>query len=121
MQQEFSSLLGSLLPEDMVYEILTWSGHGNWRGPKFIFRIPSDDPRRKILEKMPKVQSVKFTMDVYKEGIGTFDYFVQLNDRYEIATAEFHGEQRNVIKRYILRDNEMIHCDYIYCEKRSCK
>jgi hypothetical protein len=55
MSLEFSSELGALLPEDMVYEILTLSGHGNWRGPKFIFRIPLDDPRRAMLDKMPKV------------------------------------------------------------------
>ncbi len=114
MKQE----LASLLPEDMVYEILTFSGHGNWRGPKFIFRIPLDDPRRNTIQKMPKIQSVKFTMDVYKEGIGTFDYFVTLNDRYEIASAEFHGDRQKMIKRYVLLDNVVIHCEHIYYDKR---
>ena len=116
MQKEFCSKLGALLPEDMVYEILTWSGHGNMRGPKFIFKIPLDDPRRKILEKMPKVQSVKFTMDVYNEGIGTFDFFIRLNDRYEFTTAEFHCGNKKRIKRSLLLDNKPIYCENIYCD-----
>jgi hypothetical protein len=116
MQQEF--LWGALLPEDMVYEILTLSGHGNWRGPKFIFRIPLDDPRRTILEKMPKVQSVKFHVDMNNNGFNgiTYDYFVTLNNRYEIASAEFHGDNMKMIKRYVLRDNALIHCEHIYCD-----
>lgn len=116
MQQEFSSELGALLPEDMVYEILTISGHGNWRGPKFIFRIPLDDPRRALLEKMPKVQSVKFIMDVYEEGVGTFDYFIRLNDRYEFTSAEFLGDRNKLIKRYLVVDNKPIYCEHIYCD-----
>jgi hypothetical protein len=119
---EFS--LGHLLPEDMVYEILTISGHGNWRGPKFIFRIPLDDPRRVILEQMPKIQSVKFHIDMNNNGFNgiTYDYFVTLNNRYEIASAEFHGDQQTMIKRYVLRDNTLIHCEHIYCDhKRSEK
>ncbi len=126
MQREFSSLLGALLPEDMIYEILTISGHGNWRGPKFIFKIPPDDPRRKMLEKMPKVQSVKYHIDMNNNGFNgiTYDYFVTfvtLNNRYEIASAEFHGDRQTMIKRYVLLDNRLLHCEHIYCEKRSEK
>jgi hypothetical protein len=123
MQREFSFELGALLPEDMVYEILTWSGHGNWRGPKFIFRIPLDDPRRTLLEKMPKVQSVKFHVDMNNNGFNgiTYDYFVTLNNRYEIASAEFHGERQTMIKRYVLLDNRLLHCEHIYCDNKSGK
>jgi hypothetical protein len=112
MQREFQ--LGALLPEDMVYEILTLSGHGNWRGPKFIFRIPLDDPRRAILQKMPKVHRKIFHINKFNGMI--YDYFVKLNNRYEIATAEFNGDRQTMIKRYVLRDNTVIHCEHIYCD-----
>jgi hypothetical protein len=41
----FSPRIGAKLPEDVVYEILTASGHGNWRAGKFIFRIVKWDKR----------------------------------------------------------------------------
>ena len=95
MQQEFDPALGALIPEDVVYEILTMSGHGNWRGS---IRIPSDDPRREIIRKIPPIQSVKFFVDISGNGFNgaTYDYFVRLNDRYEIATAEFYGERQKM-------------------------
>jgi hypothetical protein len=118
MQNEFDPALGALIPEDVVYEILTMSGHGNWRGSKFIFRIPADDPRREILKKIPPIQSVKFFVDITGNGLigATYDFFVRLNDRYEIATAEFYGNEQKMIKYYMMKDNVEIHCENIYCD-----
>ena len=95
MPTDFDPTLGALIPEDVVYEILTMSGHGNWRGSKFIFHIPSDDPRREILKKIPPIQSVKFFVDISGNGFNGA-YFLRLNDRYEIATAEFYGERQKM-------------------------
>jgi hypothetical protein len=118
MQKEFDPTLGALIPEDVVYEILTMSGHGNWRGSKFMYRIPSDDPRHEILKKIPPIQSVKFFVDIgWGQVIGaTYDFFVRLNDRYEIATAEFYGDEQKMIKYYMMKDNVEIHCENIYCD-----
>ena len=119
MQQiDFEPALGALIPEDVVYEILTMSGHGNWRGPKFIFRIPPDDPRRAILRTIPPIQSVKYFVDISGNGFNgaSYDYFVRLNDRFEIATAEFFGDRQRMIKYYILKDNVPIHREQIFCD-----
>jgi hypothetical protein len=118
METKFSPSLGALIPEDVVYEILTMSGHGNWRGSKFIFRIPLNDPRRELLMKIPPVQSVKFYIDINNDGFSgvTYDYFVVLNKRYEIATAEFYGERQKLIKRYMLKDGVVLHRENIYCD-----
>ena len=118
MQQEFDPALGALIPEDVVYEILTMSGHGNWRGSKFMYSIPADDPRREILKKIPPIQSVKFFVDISGNGLigATYDFFVRLNDRYEIATAEFYGDEQKMIKYYMMKDNVEIHCENIYCD-----
>jgi hypothetical protein len=118
MPNQFDPTLGALIPEDVVYEILTMSGHGNWRGSKFMYRIPADDPRRAILRTIPPVQSVKFFVDISGNGFtgATYDYFVRLNDRYEIATAEFYGDRQKMIRYYVLKDNVQIHCEQIYCD-----
>ena len=118
MKPEFSPSLGARLPEDVVYEILTMSGHGNWRGSKFIFRIPLDDPRREILMRIPPVHSVKFFVDTNENGFHgvTYDYFVVLNNRFEIATAEFYGNRQKLIKRYMMKDSIQIYCEHIYCD-----
>ena len=44
-RKELSPRLGANLPEDVVYEILTMSGHGNWRAGKFVFRLVKWEPR----------------------------------------------------------------------------
>jgi hypothetical protein len=38
-------------PEDMIYEILAFSGHGDWRAGKFVYwsKIKRDDPRIEFL------------------------------------------------------------------------
>jgi len=119
MQQiELDPTLGALIPEDVVYEILTMSGHGNWRGSKFIFRIPSDDPRRAILRTIPPIQSVKFFVDISGNGFNgaTYDYFVRLDDQFEITTAEFYGDRQKMIKYYILKNHIPIHYDHVMCD-----
>jgi len=61
---------------------------------------------------------VKFHVDMNNNGFNgiTYDYFVTLNNRYEIASAEFHGDRQKMIKRYVLRDNALIHCEHIYVD-----
>jgi hypothetical protein len=118
IKMQFDKRLGALLPEDVVYEILTIGGHGNWRlgrgtgNGKFIWRIPADDPRFAMLDKMPKIESVKFYVDVSGNGFNaiSYDYYVNLpireaNSYLQIFTAEFIGHNAEPIDmtRYMIK------------------
>jgi len=130
---QFDKDLGALLPEDVVYEILTIGGHGNWRlgrgtgNGKFIWRIPADDPRFAMLNKMPKIESVKFYLDISGNGFDTisYDYYVNLpireaNSYLQIFTAEFIGHNIEPIDmtRYTIKkiDNNNSSEDVLYYE-----
>ena len=131
MQKEFNNELGALLPEDMVYEILEFSGHGNWRAgrlrERFVYRLRSDDPRFEVIRKIQPIQKMKFFVDLH-DGDGfnmaTYDYYIHLqipgeyNKYYEIATAEFHGGPRNLIKYTINLITDKIsirtHSEHVY-------
>jgi hypothetical protein len=69
-QAQFSARLGALLPEDMVYEILTISGHGNWRrgigtrNGRFIWRFCVDDPRLELLKNMHTIKKIQYCPDI---------------------------------------------------------
>jgi hypothetical protein len=115
---QFDKRLGALLPEDVVYEILTIGGHGNWRlgigtgNGKFIWRIPVDDPRFAMLNNMRKIESIKFYVDISGNGFNmtTYDYYVNLpipstGSYFQIFTADFVGydlEPRNMT-RYMIK------------------
>ncbi len=128
IQKEFD---GTLLPEDMVYEILEFSGHGNWRAgrlrERFVYRLRTDDKRFDVMKKIQPIQKMKFFVDI-NDGNGfnmaTYDYYIHLqipgenNKYYELATAEFHGGPRNLIKynTNLITDkaSTIIHCEHIY-------
>ena len=133
MQKEFNSELGTLLPEDMVYEILQFSGHGNWRAgrlrERFVYRLRADDERFEIIKTIQPIQKMKFFVDMH-DGDGfnmaTYDYYIHLqipgenNKYYELATAEFHGGPRNLIQytTNLITDqmSTRIHAEHIYCD-----
>ena len=129
MQKEFNNQLGALLPEDMVYEILEFSGHGNWRAgrlrERFVYRLRFDDPRFEVIGKIQPIQKMKFFVDMnYGNGfnVATYDYYIQLkipgeyNKYYELATAEFQGGPTNLIKYTINLITDKMATRNIYSE-----
>jgi hypothetical protein len=116
MQDGFSAKLGALIPEDIVYEILTMSGHGRWRGSKFMYSIPLDDPRREIIKKIPPLECVAFHINIHNNSEFTgviYDYFVRLNNNYEILSAVYYGDRKKMISNTIFHANIPIHNEYI--------